>query len=118
VISFLKRLLPPAADNKPEEEHWSMMAVWFTSEVRMLETLLRYPQHPNIVKYHGCQVRKDRVTSIMLGRCAGDNQWDYLQSGKTGRSTKGPSSLRWRRQWERRTRRSTRELGSSDGVVK
>ncbi|KAK0745501.1 kinase-like domain-containing protein [Schizothecium vesticola] len=60
-----------------------MMAVWFTSEVRMLETLLRSLQHPNIVKYHGCRVRKARVTGIMLGRCDGDNLWEHLQSGKT-----------------------------------
>ncbi|KAK3339781.1 kinase-like domain-containing protein [Lasiosphaeria hispida] len=81
---FLKRpFFPPAADYDPEEEGWSMMAVWFTSEVRMLETLSRHPQHPNIVKYHGCRVRKGRVTGIMLGRCDGDNLWEHLQSGKT-----------------------------------
>lgn len=52
---FLKRpFFPPAAEYDPDEEGWSMTAVWFTSEVRMLETLSRHhPQHPNIKEVSG-----------------------------------------------------------------
>ena len=51
--------------------------------MRMLELLSRYSQHPNIVKYHGCRVRKGRVTGIYLTRLEGLNLWEHVSAGKT-----------------------------------
>jgi len=59
------------------------VAEWFAIEVRMLELLSRHPQHPNVVvKYHGCRVRKGRVTGVYLGRLEGDNLWEHVCAGK------------------------------------
>jgi serine/threonine protein kinase len=83
---FLKRpSFPPFPDYEPDDEFWAHRkdpAYWFTDEVRMLERLSRFPQHPNIVKYHGCRVRKGCVTGVMLDRCEGQNLYDHVMSGK------------------------------------
>ncbi|KAL2019756.1 hypothetical protein VTK56DRAFT_9200 [Thermocarpiscus australiensis] len=46
-------------------------------EIRILETLAKHP-HPNIVRYHGCRVRRGRVTGIVLDRHSTD--LDSLES--------------------------------------
>jgi len=62
---------------------WHLKRPWFAIEVRMLELLSRHPQHPNVVvKYHGCRVRKGRVTGVYLGRLEGDNLWEHVCAGK------------------------------------
>jgi len=60
----------------------TVVAEWFAIEVRMLELLSRHPLHPNIVKYHGCRVRKGCVTGVYLGRLEGDNLWEHVSAGK------------------------------------
>ncbi|KAK0724298.1 kinase-like domain-containing protein [Lasiosphaeris hirsuta] len=64
-------------------DSWTVVAEWFAIEVKMLELLSSFPQHPNIIEYHGCRVRKGRVTGVYLGRVEGSNLWDHIQSGKT-----------------------------------
>jgi hypothetical protein len=59
------------------------VAMWFAQEIKQLEQLARFPPHPNLVRYHGCRVRKGRVTAALLGRVPGNNLWDHLQDGKT-----------------------------------
>ncbi|KAK3360341.1 hypothetical protein B0T25DRAFT_601761 [Lasiosphaeria hispida] len=65
------------------QDSWTVVAEWFAIEVKMLELLSLFPQHPNIIEYHGCRVRKGRVTGVYLGRVEGSNLWDHTQSGKT-----------------------------------
>src|SRR5690349_4081664 len=36
-------------------------------EIRIMELLEQHP-HPNIVRYHGCRVRRGRVTGLVLDR--------------------------------------------------
>ncbi|KAK4442955.1 kinase-like domain-containing protein, partial [Podospora aff. communis PSN243] len=84
---YLKRpTFPLSLDCEPDDEFWAGRkdaAYWFTAEVRMLERLSRFPQHPNIVKYHGCRVRKGRVTGVMLDRCEGQDLYHHcLVAGK------------------------------------
>ncbi|KAK3363816.1 kinase-like domain-containing protein, partial [Lasiosphaeria hispida] len=65
------------------DDYPTVVAEWFAIEVGMLELLSRHPQHPNVVKYHGCRVRKGRVTGVYLGRLEGDNLWEHVCAGKT-----------------------------------
>ncbi|KAK4111498.1 hypothetical protein N656DRAFT_829818 [Canariomyces notabilis] len=79
---FLKRpwlldLDYPQITNRPEA-----LAMMFADEVRVLERLSRFPPHPNIVQYHGCRVRKGRVTAIQLGRVEGSSLAIHMRSGR------------------------------------
>jgi hypothetical protein len=53
---------------------WHLKRSWFS--------LPPPSQHPNVVKYHGCRVRKGRVTGVYLGRLEGDNLWKHVCAGK------------------------------------
>ncbi|KAK0704524.1 kinase-like domain-containing protein [Lasiosphaeris hirsuta] len=79
---FLKRPWLTRIINCPHDAP-TVVAEWFAIEVKMLELLSSYPQHPNIVKYHGCRVRKGRVTGVYLDKVEGGNLWEHMQSGKT-----------------------------------
>jgi len=59
------------------------VAMWFAHEIKQLEHLARFPPHPNLVRYHGCRVRKGRITGALLGRVPGKDLWTHLQAGKT-----------------------------------
>ncbi|KAK0745717.1 kinase-like domain-containing protein [Schizothecium vesticola] len=59
------------------------VAMWFAHEIKQLEHLARFPPHPNLVRYHGCRVRKGRITGALLGRVPGKDLWRHLQAGKT-----------------------------------
>ncbi|KAK3369724.1 hypothetical protein B0T24DRAFT_708601 [Lasiosphaeria ovina] len=65
------------------DDYPTVVAEWFAIEVGMLELLSRHPQHPNVVKYHGCRVRKGRVTGVYLGCLEGNNLWEHVCAGKT-----------------------------------
>lgn len=58
------------------------VAVWFAMEIKNMEQLSRHDPHPNLVRYHGCRVRKGRVTGLMLGRVPGGTLFDYVSEGK------------------------------------
>ncbi|KAK0717298.1 kinase-like domain-containing protein [Lasiosphaeria miniovina] len=66
-----------AAVNRPDQ-----VAIWFAHEIKALEHLARCDPHPNIVRYHGCRMRRGRVTGIMLGRVPGDTIQNHLKAGK------------------------------------
>ncbi|OCL09394.1 hypothetical protein AOQ84DRAFT_291322 [Glonium stellatum] len=44
-----------------------LVAEMLLEEVKTLEFLMRNP-HPNFVRYHGCIVRRDRITGLVLDR--------------------------------------------------
>ncbi|KAK3358096.1 kinase-like domain-containing protein [Lasiosphaeria hispida] len=80
-VYYLKR--PWIARLEEEGGGPKEVAMWFAHEVKQLERLARHPPHPNLVRYHGCRVRKGRITGALLGRVPGDNLWSYLEAGKT-----------------------------------
>jgi len=50
-------------------------------EARAMEVLSRHP-HPHIVRYHGCRVRRGRITGLVLDRHPGTLA-EYLRSSGT-----------------------------------
>lgn len=57
-------------------------------EVHALQLVSRHPPHPNIVKYHGCRVRRGFITAIVLERVEGETLWKYALDG--GKVDKAP----------------------------
>ncbi|KAK3349182.1 kinase-like domain-containing protein [Lasiosphaeria hispida] len=84
-IYYLKR--PWLVDYRPEEDASlntpGRLAYWFAFEIKRLEQLARHPPHPNLVRYHGCRVRKGCVTAVLLHRVPGDTLRNHIQAGKT-----------------------------------
>jgi hypothetical protein len=69
-----------------EDDDDSSPAKWLAHEVEQLEQLEQlasHPPHPNLVRYHGCRVRKGCVTRILLGRVPGPHLWYHLMAGGT-----------------------------------
>jgi len=79
---YLKRpwIANLSADAPPGEDR---VALWFVHEVKQLEQLALSPPHPNLLRYHGCRVRKGRVTGVLLGRVPGRDLFSHLQDGGT-----------------------------------
>jgi len=50
-------------------------------EVQVLQRIAQYPPHPNIIKYHGCRVRRGFVTAIVLDRANGPTLQQYIDEG-------------------------------------
>ena len=48
-------------------------------EAQVMEVLSRHP-HPNIIRYYGCQVRRRRITGLVLDRYPADLT-NYLKNG-------------------------------------
>jgi len=59
-------------------------------EARMFDLLSQHPQHPNIVGYHGCRVRRGFITGLMLDMVPGRTLMLYLQFRKLQEIDKGP----------------------------
>jgi len=49
----------------------------FIEEIHAMEFLTQHP-HPHIIRYHGCRVRRGRITGIVLDRHSNDMR-DYLK---------------------------------------
>jgi len=73
----------PWIGNLDVNDQVSYVALWFAHEIKQLEKLARCPPHPNLLRYHGCRVRKGRVTGALLGRVAGQDLHSHLESGGT-----------------------------------
>ncbi|KAK3356483.1 kinase-like domain-containing protein [Lasiosphaeria hispida] len=82
---YLKRPWLQGFDERPDSAVGGsvQVAVWFAHEIKQLEQLARFPPHPNLIRYHGCRVRKGRITGALLGRVPGNDLWTHLQAGKT-----------------------------------
>lgn len=50
-------------------------------ETRALEIISRNP-HPHIVPYHGCRVRRGRITGIVLEKLSGYSLWSLLEDNR------------------------------------
>jgi len=48
------------------------------SEVQVLQLIAQHPRHPNIIKYHGCRVRRGFVTGIVLDRANGPDLFKHM----------------------------------------
>jgi serine/threonine protein kinase len=59
-----------------------LLAKLFLAEAEVLEVLNRKP-HPNIIRYHGCIVKRGRITGIVLDRCH-ETLTDRLKDGAGG----------------------------------
>ncbi|GAB1320039.1 hypothetical protein MFIFM68171_10249 [Madurella fahalii] len=57
-------------------------------EVQVLQLISQHPPHPNIVKYHGCRVRRGFITAIVMDRVDGETLWTYARAG--GKVDKAP----------------------------
>jgi serine/threonine protein kinase len=52
-------------------------------EVQVLQLIAQHPPHSNIIKYHGCRVRRGFVTAVVLDRARGSQLHAYRHQGGT-----------------------------------
>ncbi|KAI1139119.1 kinase-like protein [Hypoxylon sp. FL0543] len=65
---YIKR--PPIKDYDwyKEEDCLSTIPATLLEEAAALQHISHYEQHPNLVKFHGCRVRRGRITGLMMDR--------------------------------------------------
>lgn len=51
-------------------------------EVRALQLISQHPAHPNIIKYHGCRVRRGFITAIVMDRVDGETLEELVREGR------------------------------------
>ncbi|KAK4107089.1 kinase-like protein [Canariomyces notabilis] len=54
-------------DRYKENDSLDSFPIMMLEEIKALELVSQHP-HPNIVKYHGCRVRRGRITAIVLDK--------------------------------------------------
>lgn len=80
---FLKRVSRRSCQNMLEQSDWprdNAINV-LRDEVQVLQRIAQHPPHPNIIKYHGCRVRRGFVTAIVLDRANGPTLHEYMDEG-------------------------------------
>ncbi|OTA53885.1 kinase-like protein [Hypoxylon sp. EC38] len=79
---YIKR--PPIKDYDwyKEEDCVFIIPATLLEEAIALQHISQHDQHPNIVKFHGCRVRRGRITGLMLDRYESDLR-EFLKEGKT-----------------------------------
>lgn len=76
---FVKRPSVALYDVFSKHKVTHLLAKGLIEEAQALEVLARRP-HPNIVRYHGCRVRRGHITGIVLDRHLRDLN-DHLKDG-------------------------------------
>ncbi|KAF2013916.1 kinase-like protein [Aaosphaeria arxii CBS 175.79] len=84
---YIKRPALIFYDTFQEHNVLHLIPKGFIEEVDAMEMLSQHP-HPNIIKYHGCQVRRGRITGLVLDRHPNTFS-EYLKS-KVGPIDKEP----------------------------
>lgn len=84
---YIKRPNLPLYDVFKEHNVLGLIPRDFLEEARVVEVLAEHP-HSNIVRYHGCRVRRGRITGLVLDRHP-KTLHDYLKN-KVGSIDKGP----------------------------
>ncbi|KAI0838412.1 kinase-like protein [Hypoxylon sp. FL0890] len=79
---FIKR--PPIKDYDWYEEEDCVFIIPATllEEAAALQHISQHEQHPNLIKFHGCRVRRGRITGLMLDRYEHDLR-EFLRAGNT-----------------------------------
>ena len=82
---FLKRVSISEYRHLLDEKHQSRDDAinMLRNEVQVLQLIAQHPPHPNIIKYHGCRVRRGFVTAIVLDRARGLELHAYRHQGGT-----------------------------------
>ncbi|KAI3390255.1 hypothetical protein diail_10856 [Diaporthe ilicicola] len=84
---YIKRPNLPLYDVFKEHNVLELIPEDILEEARVMEVLAQHP-HSNIVRYHGCRVRRGRITGLVLDRHP-NTLTDYLRN-KIGSVDKGP----------------------------
>ncbi|POS74212.1 serine/threonine-protein kinase [Diaporthe helianthi] len=84
---YIKRPNLPLYDVFKEHSVLELIPQGLVEEARVMEVLAQHP-HPNIVHYHGCRVRRGRITGLVLDRHPNTLN-DYLRN-KVGTVDKEP----------------------------
>ena len=78
---YVKRPPTHEYDWYKEEDCVSLIPATLLEEAAALQRVAEYgEQHPNLVKFHGCRVRRDRITGLVLDRYA-SNLDEHLRRG-------------------------------------
>lgn len=79
---YIKR--PPTKDYDwyKEEDCLEVIPATLLEEAAALERISQHPPHRNIVKFHGCRVRRGRITGLVIDKYE-DNLTEYLKEGHT-----------------------------------
>ncbi|KAI1413323.1 kinase-like protein [Hypoxylon sp. FL1857] len=79
---YIKR--PPIKDYDwyKEEDCLSIIPATLLEEAAALQHICQHGQHPNLIKFHGCRVRRGRITGLMLDGYE-YNFREFLTEGKT-----------------------------------
>ncbi|KAK3386812.1 kinase-like domain-containing protein [Podospora didyma] len=65
---FIKRPKIKLYDPVKVSEYLPIASLILNDELQIFELLSKHPQHPNIVRYHGCRIRRGRVTGLVMDR--------------------------------------------------
>ena len=75
---YIKRPNLPLYDIFQEHNVLVLIPKGFLEEAKAMEMLSQHP-HPNIIRYHGCRVRRGRITGLVLDRHP-NTLTDYLKN--------------------------------------
>ena len=75
---YIKRPNLPLYDIFQEHNVLDLIPKGFLEEAKTMEMLSQHP-HPNIIRYHGCRVRRGRITGLVLDRHP-NTLTDYLKN--------------------------------------
>jgi len=64
------------------------------NEAQVLQRIAQHPQHPNIIKYHGCRVRRGFVTAIVMDRANGPTLQAHVDKGANIDKTRFMAAMR------------------------
>jgi serine/threonine protein kinase len=83
---FIKRPQVKYYSDYKQDDCLDVMATMFLDELHALDIIAKHP-HPNIVRYHGCRVRRGYITGLVLDRYENNLNEHYKAGGSVD---KGP----------------------------